>query len=248
MIDRAVYTERYAEQYREGAFEVALVRIRRKHVLRTLHRYPHRRILEVGCGLEPLFPYVDAYDAYTIVEPSEAFVQNAVAQAGSDPAVRIVQGTLEEAYDRLTADAYDMIVLSSLLHEVPDPDALLTRVRALCGPATVVHVNVPNVRSFHRLLGVAMGLINDVHQPTQNEIDFQRHTRFDKESLVRKMQAHGFEVLSFATYFVKPFSNKQMEQMLSHQIIAPDVIEGLEKMSEHLPDMGCEMYVELQKA
>ena len=251
MMDRAVYTERYIEQYPADSLEVSLVKVRRKQVLHTLSRYPHRHILEVGCGLEPLFLYVDDYDSYTVVEPSEAFVRNArrcASNAGKESSIRIVKGCLEAVYhDLVEEQAFDVVILSSLLHEVPDSDALVNAVYALCGAATVVHINVPNVYSFHRLLGVEMGLIEDIHQQSQVEADFFRHTRFSMASLKAMMADHGCEVLSSGTYFIKPFSNEQLAQMLKQQIVSPAVIEGLERMIKYFPDMGCEMYVEIRK-
>ena len=79
MIDIRDYSEKYLVQYAEGGFETTLVRVRRKYVLESLARYRHASVLEVGCGLEPLFRFVDDA-AFTIVEPSGEFVRNARAR------------------------------------------------------------------------------------------------------------------------------------------------------------------------
>ena len=41
-------------------------------------------------------------------------------------------------------DPFDFVIASSLLHEVQDPTRFLRAVRSVCGPETVIHLNVPN--------------------------------------------------------------------------------------------------------
>lgn len=130
---------------------------------------------------------------------------------------------------------------------MPNPTELLQAVYQLCGESTVVHINVPNVFSFHRLLGLEMDIIDSIYEKSEMEVKFQRHTRFDKESLIGIVEDNGFEILSFGTYFIKPFSNEQMEKILDNKIVDIAVVDGLERMIKYLPDMGCEMFVEVRR-
>jgi len=56
----------------------------------------------------------------------------------------------------------------------------------------------------------------------------------------------GFSILNYWTYFIKPFSNEQMEKLLRLKIIDKKIIVGFKNMSKYLPDMGCEMFVEVK--
>ncbi len=244
-VDMTDYSAQYLRQYDQQSFETVLVGIRRAEVLRALARHPHARVLEIGCGLEPLFTFAEGWDAFTVVEPSEEFVRHARELANDRRGVRVLQGFFEDVQPELGAGAFDLIVVSSLLHEVPDPRALLRAIHGVCGPETVVHLNVPNMRSFHRLLAYEMGLIASIFEPSEIERRFQRHTRYDLPGLVALVEAEGFRVLESGTYFVKPFTHAQMEAMLSRGIIDARVIDGLGRMTRHLPGMGCEMYVDL---
>ena len=247
MTDINRYTTEYLRHYDEESFELFLIGARRQRVLKSIRKYPHKSILEVGCGVEPLFMFLEDYDAYTVVDPSEEFVRRARRDAQSRANLRVLQGYLEDLADTgslRTRSPFDFIIVSSLLHEVPDPSRLLQVVRRLSGPATTVHINVPNVYSFHRLLALEMGLIRNLFEPSDAEIRFQRRTRFDREALHRIVEENGFRVLHFETYLVKPFSNDQMEKLLKHGIIGPETIEALGAMSKHLPEMGCEMFLE----
>lgn len=247
MIDIHDYSAKYAGQYDGRSFETTLVEIRRRHVLAAMRAHPHRRVLEVGCGLEPLFPHADGYDAYTVVEPVPEFADAARALAAGLPGVRVLTAYLEDAGAALPGAPFDFVAVSSLLHEVPDPARLLASVRALCGADTVAHFNVPNVGSFHRLLALEMGLIESVFEPSEMERRFGRHTRYDAPALAATVGAAGFEVLRAGTYFVKPFTHAQMQQMLDARVIDAAVVRGLEAMTKHLPGMGCEAFVDVRR-
>lgn len=243
------YSEKYSEQYRDRSFETTLVAVRRQQVLRSLERYPHRRVLEIGCGLEPLFLFCDDYDSYTVVEPAEEFVAHARERAPQGRDVRVLQGFFEDVAGSLEREpAFDFVVVSSLLHEVADPQVLLAAVRRVCGAATTVHLNVPNVYSFHRLLALEMGLIDSIFEPSATETAFQRRSRYDRETLTRTVEAAGFRLVDSGTYLIKPFTHAQMEALLRQGIVAPEVIGGLERMAKYLPDMGCEIFVDLRIA
>lgn len=245
---RSDYSARYIEQYAEAGFETILVGIRREQVLSFLRRSRARRVLEVGCGLEPLFLFWSDFDAMTIVEPSEEFVAAARERAAGDARIDVRAAYLEDVTGELAARRHDAVVVSSLLHEVPDPARLLASVRALCGPETDVHFNVPNVRSFHRLLALEMGLISDVFEQSETEKRFHRHTRFDAERLGRMLTAGGFRIVESGTYFVKPFTHAQMEALLRSGTVDMRLIDGLQRMTRYLPDMGCELFANVRIA
>lgn len=248
MFDLHDYESRYAGHYERPSFETTIVRIRRERVLASLRAHPHARVLEVGCGLEPLFGSIERLERYVVVEPASRFVAAARERAAGRPEVTVLEGFLEQTAPALADERFDFIVVSSLLHEVPDPAALLAAVRALCGPDTVVHVNVPNVHSFHRLLALEMGLIGSLFEQSETERRFQRHTRFDRATLLAALADAGFRVLESGTYFIKPFTHDQMQRLLDVGVFDERLIRGLERMTAHLPEMGCEAYADVVRA
>lgn len=242
------YSKKYMEEHtRSFSYESVLVEVRRKQVLKSLNKYPHRHILEIGVGLEPLFQYCNDYESYTIVEPGYELVQNARKMAEGNNNIKIIHGFLEEVNEKLfESEDFDFIILSSLLHEVPDPDKLLQSIHRVCKPDTVIHINVPNVYSFHRLLAFEMGYIESIFDQSETEVKFQRHTRFDKESLFQIIEKNGFQILLQGTYFIKLFNNEKMEEMINLNIFNQDLIKGLEGMIKYMPDLGCEMFIEIK--
>lgn len=121
-------------------------------------------------GMWPLFPYIEQYENYYICEPSETFAANAgkIAADMELSDVTIYNGCLEEVYkiweEKLR---FDFIICSSLLHEVADADLLLDVINKISDENTVIHINVPNDVSMHRLLAKEMGIINNVYDKSE---------------------------------------------------------------------------------
>ena len=71
----------------------------------------------------------------------------------------------------------------------------------------------------------------------------QQYRVFDMEKLSKVLRQNGFEIISNGSYFLKPFTHNQMEQLLSSEIFDSRVIEGLNKMTKYLPEFGSEIFV-----
>lgn len=140
-------------------------------------------------------------------------------------------------------DKYDFIVCSSLLHEVEEPRKLLQAIRAKCNENTVIHINVPNAKSMHRLLGMVMHILKDCHDASEANIEFQQNTVFDIFMLKNIVEEEGFRILEEGSYFIKPFSHAQMYELLNNGIINDEVLDGLNALSEFMPEYGSEIYV-----
>src|SRR5665213_3748436 len=85
----------YEQQYHTLPFEETQVRYRKRKILESRAKYRPQTVLEFGCGVDPIFnPYPNVAEC-VIVEPAEAFYQNAVVQSIGRPHISVVQGTLE---------------------------------------------------------------------------------------------------------------------------------------------------------
>ena len=240
----------YAMKYQEDPCEKYQVRYRREKIMELMSSCRHETVLEIGCGMEPLFEYVKDYSKMVIVEPGDVFIQNARKKAQESGSNGVcIQGFLEEKTQQVkeACHDYDFIVLSSLLHEVDEPEKLLQAVSCICSKETIVHINVPNADSIHRLLAKEMGLIQDVHEVSDLQKALQNNRVFDLDSLCEIVGRCGFEVFDKGTYFPKLFSAGQMGRMLEEGIIKEDIFEGLNKMIQYFPQYGSEIYVQVKK-
>src|SRR5262245_18596047 len=123
-------TDDYQASYvRNYGFEQVIVRYRRRKVLEVLFDWKPRRLLEVGCALESLFPHAGSFDRFVIVEPCSEFAERARSLATGDDRIRVVETTLEDAGNLLEEESFDVIVASSVFHEVPNQKQFLEALR-----------------------------------------------------------------------------------------------------------------------
>lgn len=236
----------YQENYASLPFEESQARYRKRKIVESLERHQPRSILEIGCGLDPIFNYYATFDHCTIIEPGDDFVRLAREQTRSNDAVAIVHGTLEENVETLIEARYDFIILSSLLHEVSDSKLLLDATARLCGLTTIVHINVPNARSFHRLLALEMGLISDLFETSSTQRQMQQSHTFDVTSLARLVSQSGFQVVEQGTFFIKPFTHAQMASLQAAGLLTDAMLNGLYRLSRYFPDNGSEIFMNVR--
>lgn len=240
----------YADKYVGEPFEATMVKIRRETVIEQCEKYKHDNILEIGCGMMPFFMDFKDYKSMIIAEPSEAFANNArMLSKAEDKDIKIICGFLEEQINKIKELKIniDYIILSGVLHELDDPQKMLKSILELCGKNTVVHINVPNANSIHRLIALEAGLISDVHQISEQMERMQRRRTYDLSMLVSEITDAGFKVIDKGSYFVKPFTHNQMQQCMEMGIIDQKVLDGLGRLIKYMPEYGAGIYVNIRR-
>ena len=240
----------YQQQYLEVPYESHQVIFRKRKIVEILRNYPHQRLLEVGCGLDAIFLDVDSYSHLTVLEPSSMFYEKAIGdiERAKNKNIEVINFVLEESLDIISNKNFDFILVSCLLHEISHPEKFLNSLHQISVPNTVIHINVPNGKSFHRLLGVEMGLINSEFQKSEHNIKFQQNTVFGLESLIEITRSSGFKVIESGSYAFKPFTHRQMQTMIDSGIMTKEMLEGFYNMEKHVPGMGSEIFVNIIKA
>ena len=235
--------EDYLEKYKQSNFEDIQVAFRMKKILEIIQQYTHNSVLEIGCGLEPFFKFFDDYTQMTVIDPCEEFIINAKELSVDNSRIRCIQGFFEDQIPLLEKTKYDFVILSSLLHELEDPSNLLNKLKNICNHQTIIHVNVPNAYSFHRVLAKEMGLIEDVFKKSDRQMMLQQNRTFCLKSLSELLNNAGLKILDSGSYFVKPFTHDQMYRMLTSGFIDTTVLEGLYNIVKYMPEYGSEIYV-----
>lgn len=239
----------YQEKYKSEPGEKAQVKYRRKHVISIMSKYSHKNILEVGCGLEPLFLFFNDYDSYTIIEPGHDFVTNAQEMAGQEKRkINIIEGYLENSISEIKKMdiKFDYIIVSSLLHELEEPEKMLYALSEIADTDTVIHINVPNANSIHKYIAKGMGLIDDVHELSQQQIEMQRNRVYDLESLVQIVEKNRYVVIEKGSFFPKFLTGAQMDKIINEGIVPENIYEGIDSLTELFSDNGSEIYVQMK--
>ena len=242
MHDISDYTASYLENY---DFERVMVHFRRKLVVERLHHYSPEHIVEIGCGPELQSMAYRSQDgrwgSWTIVEPSTEFAEIA-RNCGLDD-VLVINGHFEEAVSQIEClPTPSMIICSGLLHEVPDPRALLKAVVSVMGTETVLHGNVPNAHSLHRRLGVAMKVTTSVFESSHRNELLQQPRVYDFELLEKDLGAEKLRIFASGGYFIKPFSHDQMARI--EDVLGWEVLDGLDALGREHPEWASEIFFE----
>ncbi len=237
---------KYEESYIIEDFETYKVEYRRKKVLSIIEKYQSRRILEIGVGMDPIFKYLDQnqFDEYVFVEPAPVFFNNAMIVSRNNERIKGFNETF--TFKSELENRFDLIICSALLHEVEDPQQILADIAKICGIETIVHINVPNANSFHRLLALAMGISKNTKEFGERNVKLQQNRIFDLEEL-EDLVGHFFKIIDKGDYFIKPFTHEQMYAMVQNKIIDRTVLDGLYEMSNYIQGVGSEIFVNCKK-
>lgn len=234
--------EDYTTKYIQDDFEFIQVEYRRKKVLEIIKERRPSTLLEIGCGMKPLFINLTNVKT-TVIDPSEKFCNNAekLNVKGTNTIINdFFDVNFREKYGN---EEFETIVCSSLLHEVEKPMELVDAIYKVCSEDTLVHINVPNANSLHRIIAKEAGIIKEVHDMSSRNEKFQQHSIFDMDTLTRLIEKCGFEIIDKGSYFVKPFTHSQMMEMLNKGIIEKTVLVGLDGLVKYMPEFGSEIYV-----
>lgn len=245
--DRDIFD--YTAEYLKSPFLKENNWYRRRAIIRELKKYNHARVLEIGCGGFPLISFIDSneYDFWTIVEPSRVFIDVVRRYIDANYLHAKVHLICDLFENVILNDEYDFVICSSLLHEVNDPQMLLECILKTCGNNTIVHINVPNANSIHRLIAYYGGKIHDIHTLSDRNTTLQQRTVYDIKSLSDELENMGFEIIDQGSFFIKPFTHAQMGKMVESGIVDESVMEGLWGLAHTLPEYGSEIFVNARR-
>ena len=170
----------YQLKYQNLTFEDKLRKYRMEYIVDYLKTIKSDKILEIGCGNDPIFLCYDKFEVMDIVEPGDQFYEFTKNKIGDDQRISIQNCFIEEAKLALKNE-YDVIVIGGFLHEIDNPEEVLTVIKKIAKPETIVITYVPNANSFHRLLALESGLIKSNYEFSENDIHFGRRNVFNLE-------------------------------------------------------------------
>lgn len=241
------YQSAYLADY---AFERIMVHYRRQFLLERLQKHRPAVVLEIGCGAELLYSewleLGGKPERWVIVEPSPRFAE--LAGASGLPGLHVISNYLECATDEVNEKLQtspDLIICSSLLHEVPSAADLLQAIAKIMGKRSLLHVNVPNSESFHRQLAKEAGLIANTKAMSDRNVNLSQNRIYDMSALKSDLAAADFEIVEDGGYFIKPFTHEQMKKVIP--IVGENLLDGLYLMGKKYPDLASEIFVEAHR-
>lgn len=217
----------YEQDYNDLPFEADQAYLRRLETLKLLDSYKPARMLEVGCGMKPIFTDFKSFSHMTVVEPAKGFASHARSLAEQHDLagkVAVKQAFLEGA--GLEGGEFDTILLISLLHEVADPEFFLKKAVSLGQSGARYMLNVPNQMSFHRQLAVKLGLIKEESEISAQQVKLQQNRIFNRQNLTELSESVGLRVLDSYTGIFKPFTHGQMQKLMDQKILTQQQVHA----------------------
>jgi 2-polyprenyl-3-methyl-5-hydroxy-6-metoxy-1,4-benzoquinol methylase len=192
-----------------------------------------RRCLEMGPAEGIMTPHLDrAFPDLTLVEGAEAFCAGLRQRF---PDATVVRSLFE---DFTPIAPFDTIVLGHVLEHVGNPVEVLRKAGSWLAPAGVICCAVPNARSLHRQAGVMLQMLDTVHSLNPTDLHHGHRRVYDPETFRADFLKAGLRLRTCGGYWIKPLSNRQMEDGWS-----PDTIHAFMQLGESYPDIAAEIYI-----
>lgn len=173
---------------------------------------------------------LECFERVTCVEGSQAFCDDLKDRFGDDPKFSVICSLFEEFE---TSESFDTMIAAHVMEHVADPVAIMKRALDWVKPGGRFIVEVPNANSFHRLLGVKLGMLE--HPAELNERDHRLgHRRvYDADWLRRDVDAAGWQCETIVGSYFKVFSNEQSEKWFS-----PELVHAFWELGKDFPKNG----------
>lgn len=126
------------------------------------------------------------------------------------------------------------------LEHVSSAKQILAKVRHGLAKGGRLHIIIPNANSFHRKLGVALGLLKNVNQLNERDKKVGHVIVYDFEKVSRLLKKNGFEICHWQGIFFKLFSNDTMMD-LTKKIKWLD--NALFDLGKDFSENGAELYI-----
>jgi ubiquinone/menaquinone biosynthesis C-methylase UbiE len=236
----------YSANYIEQPYEKYQVNFRKKKIIEILQHFAPQNIIEVGCGLESIFLEYNDFEKLTIIEPSEFFFKKAKEDIVKNEIknIDIFNIYFEEFFPK---EKVDFIIISSLIHEIVDLDNFIEHLHNIAEHNSIIHINVPNAESFHRLIAFELGLIDSLTDLSISNKEFQQNRVFNLNELENLFKKYNFEIISKGSYSFKPFTHIQMDKIINSNSVSVDIISNLYKIDKYLNGHGSEIFINVKK-
>ena len=238
----------YILNYRKLDFETTQERFRLQRLLEVIEKLQRnqnfRKILEIGPGNNSVNQKFPEFERYTILEPIQYFLETNEIK---NVKIEIRNETVEEFIDSKPETKYDLIILSSVIHEIQDPEAFLISLSNLIDVNTKILVVIPNNQSIHRIIGELEGYERAGSSLTQTEKRMQQGISFSVGSFVEFAALTGYKVSDIFTSFIKPLPHFKMHNLQQSGALSDTDLDSLYSLSNFLQPYGSEIFATLEK-
>lgn len=198
--------------------------------------------LELGCASgvqsELLLEY---FDDIVFLDASRKYADETAKRVRRKSRGKNVQVVCSLFEDFQPDRSYKNIVVAHFLEHVNRPVALLKKCVSMLASGGAVHIIVPNANSFHRQIGVHMGILKKVDDFSERDVLLGHRRVYSLGSLEKHVAQAGLCVDRREGVLAKFLSNAQMNEF------SPALIQALFALGRNYPENSCEIYFRCRK-
>lgn len=139
-----------------------------------------------------------------------------------------------------TNQKFDAIEMGFVLEHVDDPGQVISHFKQFLNPDGIIFISIPNAKSLHRLIGYEAGLLKDMYQLSQYDLELGHQRYFDLDSIQTLVSNCGLKIGKTAGLMLKPITGKQMEELQWEE----NIFNALLTIGEKYPEISNCIYLE----
>lgn len=224
----------------EAGFNGRLGKYRIQLIEEFTREIPTRsRVLEIGAGEGPVTRYLsERFAEVEAIEPADAYFAKLKERFGENGNVRLHHGLFENID---IAGKFPLVIACGVLEHVEKPQDFLDKAKQLLESGGILTGTVPNATSMHRRIGVAMGMMQEVHELSEQDHKVGHYRYYDFDTLRDELKDAGFKNIKTEGIVLKPFPNSKMDDL------SEAFCDALFQVGRALPDWGAEIFFRAEK-
>tara|TARA_B100000161_G_C33524417_1_gene402797 strand:+ start:188 stop:1225 length:1038 start_codon:yes stop_codon:yes gene_type:complete len=195
-------------------------------------------ILDIGCGSGDVYNDLDTNNIIDGIEPDNDLIEIAKS--------RNIYRNVYNNINDINVEDYDYVTIFGVLEHIDDRKKFLYNFK----DSKKIFITVPNANSFHKLLGLKMGLINDLTELTIQDHKIGHKIVFDKNSLEKEILSfcdeHNFRVSKFGSSSFKFTNNSEMKIFYERFDFISETAEEI-GLCGYDNFYGAELFIEVEK-
>lgn len=189
-----------------------------------------KTILEVGPANGNITRGLGDGFEFTLVDPSETLCEKL---RQSFPRANVVSNLVEEF---TPSQHFDNILLCHMLDHIRDPQNVVRLAASWLKPGGKIIAIAPNSESLHRQAAVQMGVLPAANAFSERDQIQGKRKIFNRREFGQLFSNAGLKIDFFGGYWLKPLSNRQIEEQWT-----PEMINAFFALGERYPEIAAEM-------
>lgn len=190
-------------------------------------------LLDLGAGDGNLTSKIaHLFEKITLVEASEKYLHQAKNKLKKHSVT--FHEKLIEHFD--TKEKFDLILASGVLEHLTNPEILLNKVKNWLKDDGFFLVIVPNASSFHRRVGMQIGIIRNIYELSEQDFAVGHRRYYDLKTLRKEIIKQGFKVIKTGGILFKILPNREMEKL------SDEYCDALFEIGKKYPNFCAEIY------